>query len=326
MNKTLTLDNTLALNKTSPLKKPTLVVALGGNALLRRGEPLEAAVQRRNIAIAAKTLAALSQEWRIVLVHGNGPQVGLLALQNSACTQVAPYPLDVLGAESQGMIGYMLIQELKNCLPDREISALLTQVEVDPHDPAFQDPTKFIGPVYNADQAAELIKLKGWEMKADGKYLRRVVASPLPLHIIEGAAISTLVAHDHLVICSGGGGIPVVRSDAGMTGIEAVIDKDMSAALLARQIKADALLILTDADAVYLNWGTPQQEALRHTTPQTLSTMHFDAGSMGPKIRASCDFVTATGGIVGIGSLEDGVAIMRGDKGTLITPSSQTQH
>lgn len=301
------------------MTKPTLVVALGGNALLRRGEPLEAQTQRRNVAAAAETLAALTGEWQVILVHGNGPQVGLLALQNSAFTEVTPYPLDILGAESQGMIGYMLLQALKNALPDMPISALLTQVEVDPQDAAFLNPSKFIGPVYTASQAAALQAARGWAMKADGNALRRVVPSPRPVQIIEREAIHALTAKGHLVICNGGGGIPVVRGAEGMRGIEAVIDKDLSAALLARQINADALLILTDADAVYRDWGTPRQTALRHSTPLELSAMHFAAGSMGPKIQAVCEFVTATGGTAGIGAMEQGVAIMRGETGTLIT-------
>lgn len=299
--------------------KPTLVVALGGNALLRRGEPLDAQIQRRNIVTAAATLAALSREWQLVLVHGNGPQVGLLALQNGACKDVAPYPLDILGAETQGMIGYLLLQALNNQLPATDITALLTQVEVNAADPAFATPTKFIGPVYNAAQAAALPQDNGWVMKADGAYLRRVVASPRPRRIIEAAAIKILVASGHLVICGGGGGIPVVRTRDGMQGIEAVIDKDLSAALLAQQISADALLILTDADAVYADWGTPRQEALRQATPRGLAAMRFDTGSMGPKILAACEFVNATGGTVGIGALEDGVAILQGAKGTRIT-------
>jgi len=247
--------------------KPTLVVALGGNALLKRGEPLEAAIQRKNIDLAAGVIAQLTQRWRVVLVHGNGPQVGLLALQNSAYTGVTPYPLDVLGAESQGMIGYMLQQSLKNRLPDCEVSVLLTQVAVDLADPALSNPTKYIGPVYDQTQADALAKEKGWCFKADGSYFRRVVASPQPMRIVERDAIEALIQRDHLVICNGGGGVPVVEKADGLHGIEAVIDKDLSAALLARQLEADALLILTDADAVYLNWGTPEQRPLTEATP-----------------------------------------------------------
>ncbi|AMG52721.1 carbamate kinase [Citrobacter amalonaticus] len=298
--------------------KPTLVVALGGNALLKRGEPLEANIQRKNIVLAAKTIAQLTQQWRVVLVHGNGPQVGLLALQNSAYDGVTPYPLDILGAESQGMIGYMLQQALKNQLPQREISVLLTQVEVDPDDPAFHNPTKYIGPVYDPAQADALQAEKGWVFKADGKAFRRVVPSPQPKRIVESDAIQALIARDHLVICNGGGGVPVVEKADGYHGLEAVIDKDLSAALLASQIHADALLILTDADAVYLDWGKPTQRPLAQVTPERLSEMQFDAGSMGPKVSACANFVSRCHGIAGIGSLADGPAILAGDKGTLI--------
>ncbi|MFM5017717.1 carbamate kinase [Aeromonas sp. R2-2] len=307
------------------MKKPTVVVALGGNALLRRGEPLEADIQRKNIATAAKTIALIAQEYNVVLVHGNGPQVGLLALQNSAYTKVSPYPLDVLGAESQGMIGYMLIQELKNLMPSRNVTALLTQVQVDPKDPAFANPTKFIGPVYEEAEAHALAEEKHWVVKADGKFFRRVVPSPLPQRIVEGDAIETLIAQGHLIICTGGGGIPVTWDGQSLTGIEAVIDKDMSAAYLAKQIKADALLILTDADAVYLDWGKPTQRPLRVTSPDELAGVKFDAGSMGPKVEASCEFVKATGGMVGIGSLEDGLAILKGEAGTNIV-ATRTVH
>ncbi|HBL4689974.1 carbamate kinase [Citrobacter sedlakii] len=299
-------------------QKPTLVVALGGNALLKRGEPLEADIQRKNIELAATTIAQLTRQWRVVLVHGNGPQVGLLALQNSAYDRVTPYPLDILGAESQGMIGYMLQQALKNQLPQREISVLLTQVKVDEHDPAFRKPTKYIGPVYDAAQADALEAEKGWVFKADGNAFRRVVPSPQPRRIVESGAIQALIARDHLVICNGGGGVPVIEKVDGYHGIEAVIDKDLSAALLASQIRADALLILTDADAVYLDWGKPTQRPLAQVTPELLSEMQFDAGSMGPKVTACAEFVSRCHGIAGIGSLTDGPAILAGDKGTLI--------
>ncbi|WP_318390851.1 carbamate kinase [Enterobacter sp.] len=298
--------------------KPTLVVALGGNALLKRGEPLEADIQRKNIDLAAKTIAGLTHNWRVVLVHGNGPQVGLLALQNSAYENVTPYPLDILGAESQGMIGYMLQQSLKNQLPQREVSVLLTQVEVDAADPAFANPTKYIGPVYDQAQADALSAEKGWRFKADGTYFRRVVPSPQPKRIVESDAINALISRDHLVICNGGGGVPVVEKADGYHGIEAVIDKDLSAALLARQIEADALLILTDADAVYVDWGKPGQRPLAQVTPALLDEMTFDAGSMGPKVAACSRFVRECNGIAGIGALADGLAILAGDKGTLI--------
>lgn len=300
------------------MTKPTLVVALGGNALLKRGEPLEAEIQRQNIELAAKTIAGLTEQWRVVLVHGNGPQVGLLALQNSAYEKVTPYPLDILGAESQGMIGYMLQQALKNHLPQREVSVLLTQVEVSPADPAFQSPTKFIGPVYSQAQADTLSAEKNWAFKADGQWFRRVVPSPQPQRIIESDAIVALIARDHLVICNGGGGVPVIEKADGYHGVEAVIDKDLSAALLARQIEANALLILTDADAIYLDWGTPSQRPLTQASPEQLKSIPFEAGSMGPKVAACCRFVEHCNGIAGIGALADGAAILAGERGTLI--------
>ena len=244
--------------------------------------------------------------------------MGLLALQNSAYDRVTPYPLDILGAESQGMIGYMLQQALKNPLPQRESSVLLTQVEVDANDPAFRNPTKYIGPVYDHAQANALQAEKGWVFKADGKAFRRVVPSPQPKRIVESDAIQALIARDHLVICNGGGGVPVVERADGYHGLEAVIDKDLSAALLASQIHADALLILTDADAVYLDWGKPTQRPLAQVTPELLNEMQFDAGSMGPKVSACAEFVSRCHGIAGIGSLADGPAILAGDKGTLI--------
>lgn len=303
------------------MTKPTVVIALGGNALLRRGEPLEADIQRRNVLLASRQIAALTKDWNVVLVHGNGPQVGLLALQNSAYPQVAPYPLDVLGAESQGMIGYLLVQELKNCLPEQQVSALLTQVEVDPDDSAFGNPSKYIGPVYDQETALALSLDKGWTIKPDGKYFRRVVPSPKPLNIIETSAINALITQGHLVVCAGGGGIPVLRQEGKLQGIEAVIDKDLSAAFLAEQINADALLILTDADAVYLDWGTQQQRALSKVTPNDLADITFDAGSMGPKVSAASHFVRSRHGIAGIGALQDATRILTGEQGTLITPT-----
>ncbi|UTV27379.1 carbamate kinase [Photobacterium atrarenae] len=300
------------------MTKQTVVVALGGNALLRRGEPLEADIQRQNIATAARAIADIATEYNVVLVHGNGPQVGLLALQGLEYKQVNPYPLDVLGSETQGMIGYMLMQELKNLLPAQQISCMLTQMSVDPNDPAFADPTKPIGPVYEEAEARALAEKYHWTVKPDGPYFRRVVPSPLPTGIIEDDAITALIKQNHLVICTGGGGIPVKEENGKLVGVEAVIDKDMSAAFLAKQLGADALLILTDADAVYLDWGKPTQKALRSTTPTELAQYQFDAGSMGPKIDASCEFIRQGGKLVGIGSLEDGLNILKGEAGTNI--------
>ncbi|ROR21850.1 carbamate kinase [Vibrio crassostreae] len=301
------------------MTKQTVVVALGGNALLRRGEPLEADVQRRNIETAVKTISEIAKVYNVVLVHGNGPQVGLLALQGLEYKKVNPYPLDVLGSETQGMIGYMLMQEFKNYLPNRNISCMLTQMTVDPNDPAFADPTKPIGPIYEEAEARELAEKFHWIVKPDGQHFRRVVPSPRPTGIVEHEAITQLIDAGHLVICTGGGGIPVKKENGKLVGVEAVIDKDMSAAFLAKQLDADALLILTDADAVYLDWGKPTQHALRSTTPSELAKFTFDAGSMGPKIEASCEFIEQGGKVVGIGALEDGLQILQGQAGTNIT-------
>ncbi|MCL9775686.1 carbamate kinase [Vibrio methylphosphonaticus] len=300
------------------MTKQTIVVALGGNALLRRGEPLEADVQRHNIEIAVNTISKIAEEYNVVLVHGNGPQVGLLALQGLEYKKVSPYPLDVLGSETQGMIGYMLMQEFKNQMPAVNVTCMLTQMTVDPSDPAFADPTKPIGPVYSKEEACELAEKFNWTIKPDGAFFRRVVPSPQPTGIIEHEAITTLIDQGHLVICTGGGGIPVKRENGKLVGVEAVIDKDMSAAYLARQLNADALLILTDADAVYLDWGKPTQHALRSTTPSELAKHQFDAGSMGPKIDASCEFINRGGKVVGIGSLAQGIKILEGTAGTNI--------
>ncbi|MFA0143834.1 carbamate kinase [Vibrio kanaloae] len=301
------------------MTKQTVVVALGGNALLRRGEPLEADVQRRNIETAVKTISEIAKVYNVVLVHGNGPQVGLLALQGLEYKKVNPYPLDVLGSETQGMIGYMLMQEFKNYLPNRNISCMLTQMTVDQNDPAFADPTKPIGPIYEEAEARELAEKFHWIVKPDGQHFRRVVPSPRPTGIVEHEAITQLIDAGHLVICTGGGGIPVKKENGKLVGVEAVIDKDMSAAFLAKQLDADALLILTDADAVYLDWGKPTQHALRSTTPSELAKFEFDAGSMGPKIEASCEFIQQGGKVVGIGALEDGLQILQGQAGTNIT-------
>ncbi|MFA0031125.1 carbamate kinase [Vibrio sp. 10N.222.54.B12] len=301
------------------MTKQTVVVALGGNALLRRGEPLEADVQRRNIETAVKTISEIAKVYNVVLVHGNGPQVGLLALQGLEYKKVNPYPLDVLGSETQGMIGYMLMQEFKNYLPNRNISCMLTQMTVDPNDPAFADPTKPIGPIYEEAEARELAEKFHWIVKPDGQHFRRVVPSPRPTGIVEHEAITQLIDAGHLVICTGGGGIPVKKENGKLVGVEAVIDKDMSAAFLAKQLDADALLILTDADAIYLDWGKPTQHALRSTTPSELAKFEFDAGSMGPKIEASCEFIQQGGKVVGIGALEDGLQILQGLAGTNIT-------
>src|SRR4249920_2234097 len=281
-----------------------VVVALGGNALLRRGDPLSAENQRANARVACKALAPLALEHELVISHGNGPQVGLLALQGSAYTEVEPYPLDLLGAQTEGMIGYLIQQELGNELPfEKRLASLLTLIEVDRDDPAFGDPTKPIGPIYTEADAARLAEQKGWEFKPDGDSFRRVVPSPQPRRIFGIEPVKWLLERECVVICAGGGGIPVMYSDepapAGrqLVGVEAVIDKDLASALLAKDLRADALLIVTDVDAVYVDWGTPEQRAISHANPSTLAETEFAEGSMGPKVRAACTFVERTGGL-----------------------------
>jgi carbamate kinase len=302
------------------------VVALGGNALLRRGEPLTAENQRANARVACKALAPVALEHELVVSHGNGPQVGLLALQGSAYTEVEPYPLDLLGAQTEGMIGYLIQQELGNELPyEKRLASLLTLIEVDPDDPAFADPTKPIGPVYTEDEALRLADEQGWIFKPDGNSFRRVVPSPLPKRIFGLEPVEWLLERGCVVICAGGGGIPVMYTDnpapAGrqLVGVEAVIDKDLASALLARDLHADALAIVTDVDAVYADWGTPHQRAIRRAPPEALAETEFAAGSMGPKVRAACSFVAETSGLAAIGSISDTAALLHGEAGTIVT-------
>jgi carbamate kinase len=303
-----------------------VVAALGGNALLRRGQELSAENQRENARAACKALAPVALEHELVISHGNGPQVGLLALQGSAYTAVDTYPLDVLGAQTEGMIGYIIQQELGNELPfERHLATLLTQIEVDPDDPAFAEPTKPIGPLYDEAEAERLAGEKGWEFKPDGDKLRRVVPSPLPKRIFEIEAIEALLEKGCVVICAGGGGIPTTytaeAAPAGrrLIGVEAVIDKDLASALLAIALGADVLAIVTDVDAVYQGWGTPEQRAIRRATPETLAASEFAAGSMGPKVRAACEFAERTGKIAAIGSIHETAALVRGEAGTIVT-------
>lgn len=299
-----------------------VVAALGGNALLRRGQPMTAENQHDNVRIAARALAALVGAGHdLVVTHGNGPQVGLLALQGAAYKPGEAYPLDVLSAETEGMIGYLIEQELGNLLPaDQLCAALLTQIEVDPADPAFARPRKPIGPVYSKAQAKRLAAERRWSIAPDGDGWRRVVASPLPKRIFEIGVIELLVAKGVVVICAGGGGIPVIiRPDGGLVGIEAVIDKDRASALLARQLGAEALLLLTDVAAVFTDWDTMRARAIRRAPPGALASLDFAAGSMGPKVEAACDFARATGGFAGIGRLEDAQAILEQRAGTILT-------
>lgn len=298
-----------------------ILVALGGNALLRRGEELTAENQRKNVKVAAEALAPLASGNQLVISHGNGPQVGLLALQGAAYSKVAPYPLDVLGAQTEGMIGYMIEQELGNILPfEQPFATILSMVEVDPNDPAFQNPSKPIGPVYPEEEARRLTEEKGWVMAPDGEGFRRVVASPRPRRIFQVRPVQWLLERGCIVICAGGGGIPTMYGpDGKLNGVEAVVDKDRAGALLARELGADFFIMATDADAVYLDWGKPTQRAIRRASPRALAALPFAAGSMGPKVEAAIEFAERTGKTAAIGALSDIVRITRGEAGTLVS-------
>ena len=300
-----------------------VVVALGGNALLRRGDAMTVGNQRQNIAVAARALAPLADN-TLVVSHGNGPQVGLLALQAEAYASVEPYPLDVLGAESGGMIGYLVEQELGSLLPGRNIATVLTMVEVDADDPAFENPTKPIGPVYSDTEAQRLRAEGRWTIGRDGEHWRRVVASPLPRRVLELQAIEWLLEQGVIVICAGGGGIPTLRREDGrLEGVEAVIDKDRASALLASELNADVLILATDVDAVYARWNEPGAHPLGRVTPSELSGLTFDPGSMGPKVEAACDFVAASPSRrAAIGSLADVEAMLAGRAGTQVASSA----
>jgi carbamate kinase len=299
-----------------------LVVALGGNALIRRGEAPTAANQRHNVRVAAQALASIAPGNQLVITHGNGPQVGLLALQAAAFEDVRPYPLDVLGAQTEGAIGYMIEQELGNLLPEqRPFATILTMVEVDPGDPAFRNPTKPIGPSYSEEEARALALERGWSVAPDGKGWRRVVPSPRPKRIFEIRPIRWLLGHNVIVICSGGGGIPTMFGEDGkLHGVEAVIDKDWATAMLAEQVGAQRLVLATDTEAVYLDWGTPDARPIHETTPEELRGMSFPEGSMGPKVEAACTFVERTGKPAAIGSLAQIGAIVEGAAGTQLRP------
>ncbi|WP_431023784.1 carbamate kinase [Halomonas sp. H5] len=298
-----------------------IVIALGGNALLRRGEPMTAEAQRTNVRVACEQIARIVPGNELVIAHGNGPQVGLLALQGAAYTEVSPYPLDVLGAQTEGMIGYMIEQELGNLLPfEKPFATLLTQVEVDPQDPAFQEPTKPIGPVYSREEVDCLVAEKGWSIAPDGDKFRRVVPSPKPQRIFEIRPVKWLLENDTIVICAGGGGIPTIYDDQRrLHGIEAVIDKDLCSALLAEQLEADLLVIATDVEAAFVDWGQPSQRAIAAAHPDALEALGFAAGSMGPKVQAACNFARHTGQVAVIGSLADIEAIVQGEAGTRVS-------
>ncbi len=297
-----------------------VVVALGGNALLRRGEGMDAETQRRNVAVAARVLARIAGEHELVVTHGNGPQVGLLALQAEAFGEVEPYPLDLLGAQTEGLIGFLLEEQLRPALPGREVVTLLTPVVVDPEDPAFGRPAKPVGRVYRREEADRLAQERGWEVVADGGGFRRAVPSPEPVRIVGIDAIRLLARMGAVVICAGGGGVPVVEREGGLRGVEAVIDKDLSACLLARELEAEALLLLTDVPGVLDGWETPDPRVLREATVAELRSRSFAPGSMGPKVEAACRFVESGGRFAAIGALEEGAGILRGEGGTRVLP------
>jgi carbamate kinase len=302
-----------------------IVVALGGNALLHRGEKPDAQVQRRNVDAAVEALAPLAHQHQLVVTHGNGPQVGVLALQSAADPSLSqPYPFDVLGAQTQGMIGYWLLQALQNALPGRQVAALINQTLVSSSDPAFDDPTKFVGPVYAETEARRLAGELGWTVKRDGAHWRRVVPSPRPMRVVETRLIRLLLTSGAIVVCGGGGGVPAIRNEHGkLEGVEAVVDKDLTAALLAEALEADALLLLTDVPNVVRGFGTPDAQPIGNATPAELRREDFPAGSMGPKVEAMCRFTELTGDMSAIGALADAPAILAGTAGTIVTPSGR---
>lgn len=297
-----------------------IVIALGGNALLKRGEPMHYEVQRANVRMACQQIAKVLPGNELIITHGNGPQVGLIALQQNAYTDVPMYPLDAIGAESVGMIGYMIARELTNVVPRSiTVTNVLTQTEIDPNDPAFKQPTKPIGPIYTKEEAERLSQTNGWTMASDNDKFRRVVASPDPKRILGLSALKTLIENGHLVVCCGGGGVPVYFDKEGqLTGAEAVIDKDLASSLLAISINADLFVIATDVDGVYTDWGKPSQSLIRQIDTASLRKLAFAQGSMAPKVEAACRFVEKTGETAAIGALDQIEKIINGEKGTQI--------
>lgn len=298
-----------------------IVVALGGNALMRRGEKPDARSQIKNVEVAARKLAKLAEKHELIITHGNGPQVGLLAVQSANDERLSePYPFDTLGAETQGMIGYWLLQAMQNALPGRHVVSLVSQTLVLAGDPAFSNPTKFVGEVYDEATAKALAEERGWVVKPDGQYWRRVVGSPKPQRVIETRMARIMLQAGAIVVCAGGGGVPVIRNAKGkLEGVEAVVDKDLTAAVLAEDLEADALLILTDVDGVCTDFGTPEQKTVSRATPASLRALDLPAGSMGPKVEAVCRFVELTGDMAAIGRLEDSLEIIEGRAGTVVT-------
>jgi carbamate kinase len=298
-----------------------VVVALGGNALLERGEPPDSNIQEWHVTRAVSALAPLLVQHQLIITHGNGPQVGVLALESASDPALShPYPFDVLGAQTQGMIGYWLVQALHAAAPGTPAACVICRTLVKADDPAFASPTKFVGPVYDETSAKRLAAERGWDVRQDGQAWRRVVPSPEPAELIELGPIKLLIGSGVTVVCAGGGGVPVVADGAGgLHGVEAVVDKDLTAALLARELGADALLLLTDVEAVLEGYGTPQARPIRATTARDLRARPFAAGSMGPKVEAACRFAEATGGTAAIGRLGDACALLDGTAGTIIS-------
>lgn len=305
-----------------------IVIALGGNALLKRGEPMTAQNQSANIRLAAEQLAKVKPKNELIISHGNGPQVGLLALQHAAYyaqdSKIEPYPLDVLVSQTVGMIGYMLQQELTNLLPVTPTQTLVTQVIVDEHDPAFSKPSKPIGQVYTQAEAEKLAIEKGWTVMPDGQYYRRAVPSPKPQDVTGINAVKALLAQDHIVICGGGGGVPCVKNAQGqLTGVEAVVDKDLATAVIANHLDADLFIIATDVNAACVNFQKEGERKIAKANPAALEALseEFAAGSMGPKVQAVINFVKATGKDAAIGSLADIEEIVAGKAGTRVSLS-----
>jgi len=296
-----------------------IVLALGGNALLQRGEPQEEENLVNNIKRAVKAIANLAKDHTLILCHGNGPQVGLLSLQADAYHEVKPYGLDVLCAESQGMIGYLLQRELNSELKDKTVVTLITQVIVDHNDPAFKQPSKPIGPFYSKEEANQYQQEKNWQFIEEKNGFRRIVPSPMPFEIVELPLIKLLVENRCLVICGGGGGISVFKNvNNQLVGIESIIDKDLTAAEIAIALKADKFVILTDIDGVYKNWEQKNAQVIRNITSDELEQMQFAAGSMEPKIKAATKFVQDTNKKVMIGALIDAEKVLREEAGTTI--------
>ncbi|WP_101783063.1 carbamate kinase [Nonomuraea indica] len=302
-----------------------VIVALGGNAVLRRGQRPDAEQQIANVAASVKELARLAERHELIITHGNGPQIGLLALQSASDPGLSrPYPFDTLGAQTQGMIGYWMQQALQNALPGRQVIAMVTQTLVSAVDPAFGDPTKFVGQVYDREEAEKLAGEYGWTIRPDGDHWRRVVPSPAPRRVVETRLIRRLLREGVVVVCAGGGGIPVIRDEHGrLSGVEAVIDKDLTASVLAEALECDAFLVLTDVPRVMRGFGTPLQREIAHTTPHELRALDFPAGSMGPKVEAACRFVETTGDMAAIGRLDQSERILDGSAGTIVTPNAR---